>query len=185
MGNSTQPQGLVGPRRRRYDSRHAEPSPCPLLPHPARRRCAARPGSAVHPRRYAPWQQHAQPRLVGRHLLRPPRAHQSRRQHCPGLERDRLPDHRKTAGNAGRSPGSHGSGQHHPGGPPGALAPRRQRSCRRFLVWAILGRYGYWPNRWPIGPCPSHPEYAPLIVRYRNGDRNALLQDLVARVRNR
>jgi len=39
----------------------------------------------------------------------------------------------------------------------------------RFIVWAILGRYGYWPYRWPIEPRPSDPPYTDLIKRYRAG----------------
>ena len=44
----------------------------------------------------------------------------------------------------------------------------------RFCVWTILGRYGYWPNRWPIDPRPPDPPYSELIVRYRNGEREPL-----------
>jgi hypothetical protein len=43
----------------------------------------------------------------------------------------------------------------------------------RFLVWSILGRYGYWPRRWPLHPRPEEP-YVDLIERYRNGEREAL-----------
>jgi len=43
----------------------------------------------------------------------------------------------------------------------------------RFLVWSILGRYGYWPKRWPLHPRPVEP-YLDLIKRYRNGDREPL-----------
>jgi len=40
----------------------------------------------------------------------------------------------------------------------------------RFMVWSILGRYGYWPKNWPLHPRPNEPQYSELIVRYRNGD---------------
>lgn len=44
----------------------------------------------------------------------------------------------------------------------------------RFCVWAILGRYGYWPRRWPVEPRPPDPPYSDLIKRYRDGDREPL-----------
>jgi fido (protein-threonine AMPylation protein) len=46
----------------------------------------------------------------------------------------------------------------------------------RFLVWAIVGRYGYWPNAdlWPIDPRPPNPSYSQLIAEYRNGNRELL-----------
>jgi Fic family protein len=44
----------------------------------------------------------------------------------------------------------------------------------RFGVWAILGRYGYWPTRWPVEPRPPNPPYRDLIVSYRNGDHAPL-----------
>jgi hypothetical protein len=40
----------------------------------------------------------------------------------------------------------------------------------RFLVWSVLGRYGYWPKNWPLHPRPPNPPYLELIVRYRNGE---------------
>jgi len=43
----------------------------------------------------------------------------------------------------------------------------------RFLVWSILGRYGYWPKRWPLHPRPEEP-YVDLINRYRDGDPEPL-----------
>jgi hypothetical protein len=46
----------------------------------------------------------------------------------------------------------------------------------RVLIWAILGRYGYWPVMWPIEPRPPDPPYTDLIVRHRNGDREPLEQ---------
>lgn len=44
----------------------------------------------------------------------------------------------------------------------------------RFIVWAILGRYGYWPKRWPLDPRPPDPPYSELIRQYRSGNRERL-----------
>jgi hypothetical protein len=44
----------------------------------------------------------------------------------------------------------------------------------RFCVWAILGRYGLWPRKWPIEPRPTDPPYTPAIVEYRNGNAEPL-----------
>lgn len=53
----------------------------------------------------------------------------------------------------------------------------------RFCLWALLGRYGLWPQNWPIDPQPN-PPYIELIVKYRNGDRVPLetfiMQNLVS-----
>ena len=43
----------------------------------------------------------------------------------------------------------------------------------RFIVWAVLGRFGYWPIRCPVEPKPD-PPYTELIVTYRNGDTEPL-----------
>lgn len=45
----------------------------------------------------------------------------------------------------------------------------------RFAVWALLGRYGYWPNpnRWPIEPRPAEP-YTLYIIEFRNGNKAPL-----------
>lgn len=54
----------------------------------------------------------------------------------------------------------------------------------RFLVWMILGRYGYWPRHWPVDPRPPDPPYTEMITRYRNGENEPLeryvLQQLIA-----
>lgn len=54
----------------------------------------------------------------------------------------------------------------------------------RFCVWAILGRYGLWPKRWPIDPRPPDPPYTSLILEYRNGNPHPLeeyiMQTLIA-----
>lgn len=44
----------------------------------------------------------------------------------------------------------------------------------RFMVWAILGRYGYWPSKWPVEPRPPNPPYINLITQYRAGNRSPL-----------
>ena len=44
----------------------------------------------------------------------------------------------------------------------------------RFILWAILGRYGYWPTEFPIEPRPNFPLYAWAIAEYRNGNRQPL-----------
>jgi Fic family protein len=45
----------------------------------------------------------------------------------------------------------------------------------RFLIWAILGRYQYWPEDWTIEPRPGHPDYLRLILAHRNGDTLPLI----------
>jgi Fic family protein len=53
----------------------------------------------------------------------------------------------------------------------------------RFVAWAILGHYDYWPREWTIEPRPTHATYADEIVAHRNGNPTPLirhmLQDLV------
>ncbi|MBI3326069.1 MAG: Fic family protein [Nitrospinae bacterium] len=44
----------------------------------------------------------------------------------------------------------------------------------RFCIWAILGRYNYWPTRWPIEPRPADPPYTDMIVAYRDGNPEPL-----------
>lgn len=39
----------------------------------------------------------------------------------------------------------------------------------RFYVWAILGRYGYWPQRWPLDARPPEPSYSNALMAYRDG----------------
>jgi hypothetical protein len=53
----------------------------------------------------------------------------------------------------------------------------------RFVLWALLLRYGYAPRPpvWPVEPSPVPPErqrYSELVKRYRDGHR----EDLVAAV---
>jgi hypothetical protein len=40
----------------------------------------------------------------------------------------------------------------------------------RFLIWAILGRYNFWPTSWLIEPRPNDPLYTHCIIAYRNGN---------------
>jgi len=44
----------------------------------------------------------------------------------------------------------------------------------RFCIWAILGRYDIWPQKWSIDPRPPDPPYTDLIVEYRNGNPQPL-----------
>lgn len=44
----------------------------------------------------------------------------------------------------------------------------------RLIVWAVLGRYGYWPKRWPIEPRTKDPEYLRTIRAYRSGRQQDL-----------
>jgi fido (protein-threonine AMPylation protein) len=44
----------------------------------------------------------------------------------------------------------------------------------RFMIWAILGKYGYWPKQFPIEPRPNHPLYSWAIAAYRKGNKEAL-----------
>ena len=39
----------------------------------------------------------------------------------------------------------------------------------RRMVWALLGRFGYWPKQWPIEPRTTEPEYVSTIRAYRSG----------------
>jgi Fic family protein len=50
----------------------------------------------------------------------------------------------------------------------------------RFCTWAILGAFGYWPERWPIEPRPPDPPYTQLLVDYRNGNRVPLERYLLS-----
>jgi hypothetical protein len=44
----------------------------------------------------------------------------------------------------------------------------------RFILWAILWRYGYWPKHWSLEPRPPDPPYSDLIRMYRDGNREPL-----------
>jgi Fic family protein len=41
----------------------------------------------------------------------------------------------------------------------------------RFIVWAILSKYGYSPTHWPLD---CSPPYHRLLSLYRNGNRKPL-----------
>jgi hypothetical protein len=49
----------------------------------------------------------------------------------------------------------------------------------RLIVWAVLGRYGRWPERWPIEPRPPNPPYVALIMEYRNGNQRPLEEFMI------
>lgn len=44
----------------------------------------------------------------------------------------------------------------------------------RFVIWALLGRYGLWPRKWPLDNRPPDPPYSDLINEYRNGNQEPL-----------
>ena len=46
----------------------------------------------------------------------------------------------------------------------------------RFLIFAVLGRYGYWPKRWPLDERPPDPPYSRLISEYRDGNRDGFVR---------
>ena len=51
----------------------------------------------------------------------------------------------------------------------------------RFLVWCLLSKYGYWPKSWPFDDQPSSP-YAILLSRYRDGDKEPLINLILAAI---
>jgi fido (protein-threonine AMPylation protein) len=48
----------------------------------------------------------------------------------------------------------------------------------RILLTAILGRYGYWLQRFPIEPRPRDPAYSDAVAAHQRGNPK-LLEDLV------
>ncbi len=46
----------------------------------------------------------------------------------------------------------------------------------RFLVWLVLGRFGYWPKKWHLHPRPNLPgyDYSKAIADARSGSPEAL-----------
>lgn len=44
----------------------------------------------------------------------------------------------------------------------------------RFLIWAVLGKYGYWPKKWPLNARPPDPPYSEYIKQYRDGNPQLL-----------
>ena len=44
----------------------------------------------------------------------------------------------------------------------------------RFVLLAILGRYGYWPRDLTIDPRPGYPDYLAMIIAYRDGNPRPL-----------
>jgi fido (protein-threonine AMPylation protein) len=53
----------------------------------------------------------------------------------------------------------------------------------RFVVWTLFGRFGLWPQGFPIDPRPPDPPYTQLVSEYRGGNCEPLeiffLQQLV------
>ena len=39
----------------------------------------------------------------------------------------------------------------------------------RSMMWAVMGRYGFWPERCPIEPRTQDPAYIQTIRAYRTG----------------
>ena len=51
----------------------------------------------------------------------------------------------------------------------------------RFLLLALFARQNIFPtNAWPIHPRPADPPYSDLIKRYRRGDRDPLVEFVLA-----
>jgi hypothetical protein len=46
----------------------------------------------------------------------------------------------------------------------------------RLLVWTVLGRYQFWPKRWPLNRRPPDPPFSTLLTLYRAGNKDALEQ---------
>lgn len=45
----------------------------------------------------------------------------------------------------------------------------------RFIVWCVLGAYGYWPKSWPFDDRPGDP-YLACLTQYRSGNQEPLIQ---------
>jgi len=59
----------------------------------------------------------------------------------------------------------------------------------RLLVWAILVRYGYYPNGWTIDPRPGGQldatgidEYTHRLRKFRQGDREPMIIDMIGKL---
>jgi hypothetical protein len=50
----------------------------------------------------------------------------------------------------------------------------------RFMVWCVLGRYGFWPVRFTVEPRPPDLGYSASLNRYRDGDHAPLHALLVS-----
>lgn len=55
--------------------------------------------------------------------------------------------------------------------------------CARVIMWAILGRFGYWLRHWPIDPRPADP-YVRLIELYRAGRPDHLEKHILSCIAN-
>ena len=50
----------------------------------------------------------------------------------------------------------------------------------RLIVLTLLGKHNYYPRReWTIDPRPSDPRYPNLIMQYRSGTRDPLVQYII------
>ena len=49
----------------------------------------------------------------------------------------------------------------------------------RFVVWCVLGHYGFWPVRWTVEPRPPDPPYTALLLQHRAGDRRPLVEHVL------
>lgn len=54
--------------------------------------------------------------------------------------------------------------------------------CARWLIWALLGRYGYWPREWPVHPSPDRSYLSDLLRQYKAGNRVPLETYLYQRI---
>lgn len=54
----------------------------------------------------------------------------------------------------------------------------------RFVLWAVLVRYRYFPYSWRIHPRPDHPDYGRLIVSYRDGNPIPLQAELLRSIQS-
>ena len=52
----------------------------------------------------------------------------------------------------------------------------------RFIIWAILARYGLWIHKWPIEPRPQDPPYTQLVQESINGNPEPLEKHIIQRL---
>jgi fido (protein-threonine AMPylation protein) len=50
----------------------------------------------------------------------------------------------------------------------------------RFVLWCLLGEFGYWPHKFRIEPRPEWGlDYTNAILQYRNGDKKWLISMII------
>lgn len=54
--------------------------------------------------------------------------------------------------------------------------------CARWIIWALLGRYGYWPKEFPVHPSPDRSYLRQLLQQYKAGTRAPLETYLYERI---